>query len=597
MTEHAPTVAKSSANPAPLRAFFQPKLTVNPPGDAYEQEADQVADTVVRMPLGTTPFFSGKPAVIQRKCAHCEEEEKAVQRKGGERMETAPRAVETVLAQSGQPLDGEARQFMESRIGQDFSSVRVHTDGAAAHSAASIGARAYTSGTDVVFGAGEFSPNTESGRHLLAHELTHVVQQGGSTQTVQRDSVYEETPGASTTFSTGPAGAQYAGYVDRTEYRSEADRQAHRNPIHSSRVNVRFNESTCQLIVPLTIRIVNQTAANPTSCGNISGVQNDPITPVSQAVFDRTKRQFLTDLPAALNGWYSVMLDGTGCGACREVPVRVEFTEVTSGTADRTVIVTGNSGRSYVSGDGSTVGVCGGSGGESTSTLIHEGGHFALGIGDEYHEDQGTRPTERERLGQHSRMAQDAPSRLLEFHERHFAFAEAFMRSMYPTCQPRLRRTRSAAVEFNFFLNEGFLSPDGGSGDPAFSLGVQFGIPLLPMRRLSLMLGPNFTYLATSQDFMAGFRAGLQGRVTLGRLGPLGTAGLGFRAFGEGGARFDFSRPSVTTTPYLEGGGGLDLRLSDQFRIGVEAARGVMDVGGASPLPYSRYSAQFGLSF
>ena len=174
---------KAARNPA----FFQAKLTVNAPGDAYEQEADRVADAVLRMPAGAG-FVQPKLRVngnVQRKCAHCQEEEKQVQRKGSGGFEPATPDVETTLSQPGQPLDGATREWAESRLGQDFSSVQLHTDSAAAHSAASIGARAYTSGSDVVFGAGEYSPTTDSGRQLLAHELTHVVQQGGSGQAVQ----------------------------------------------------------------------------------------------------------------------------------------------------------------------------------------------------------------------------------------------------------------------------------------------------------------------------------------------------------------------------------------------------------------------------
>jgi hypothetical protein len=77
----------------------------------------------------------------------------------------------------GRPLDAEVRSDMESRLGHDFGDVRVHDGGAAAESAAAVNARAYTVGNDVVFGSGGFQPDTPDGRHTLAHELTHVVQQ------------------------------------------------------------------------------------------------------------------------------------------------------------------------------------------------------------------------------------------------------------------------------------------------------------------------------------------------------------------------------------------------------------------------------------
>jgi hypothetical protein len=91
-------------------------------------------------------------------------------------QEAAPE-VESVISSSGRPLDRETRRYMESRIGFDFSKVRIHTDSRAAASAKSLNARAYTVGNNVVFGPARFAPNTTEGRRLLAHELTHTVQQ------------------------------------------------------------------------------------------------------------------------------------------------------------------------------------------------------------------------------------------------------------------------------------------------------------------------------------------------------------------------------------------------------------------------------------
>jgi hypothetical protein len=88
-----------------------------------------------------------------------------------------PALVRDVLADPGRPLDVAARNLMESRLGHDFTAVRVHTDARAAAAARAIGARAYAAGQNVVFGADQYSPGTAAGQHLLAHELTHVVQQ------------------------------------------------------------------------------------------------------------------------------------------------------------------------------------------------------------------------------------------------------------------------------------------------------------------------------------------------------------------------------------------------------------------------------------
>lgn len=89
-----------------------------------------------------------------------------------------PPIVSEVLRSPGQPLDGETRAFFEPRFGHDFSQVRVHADRSAAEAAAAVNALAYTVGRDVAFGAGQYAPQTTAGRKLLAHELTHVVQQG-----------------------------------------------------------------------------------------------------------------------------------------------------------------------------------------------------------------------------------------------------------------------------------------------------------------------------------------------------------------------------------------------------------------------------------
>ena len=91
----------------------------------------------------------------------------------------APAIVDDVLRTSGRPLDAATRAFMEPRLGHDFSGVRVHTDSKAAESARAVGALAYTVGQQIVFGSGRYAPGSGSGRHLLAHELAHTVQQRG----------------------------------------------------------------------------------------------------------------------------------------------------------------------------------------------------------------------------------------------------------------------------------------------------------------------------------------------------------------------------------------------------------------------------------
>jgi hypothetical protein len=114
-------------------------------------------------------------------CEACQKKRQAamLQRPKNHRsvITTAPPIVDEVLHSPGQPLDGTVRMFMEPRFGHDFSQVRVHTDGKAAESARAVGASAYTVGENIVFATGRYAPANEAGQRLVAHELTHVVQQ------------------------------------------------------------------------------------------------------------------------------------------------------------------------------------------------------------------------------------------------------------------------------------------------------------------------------------------------------------------------------------------------------------------------------------
>jgi len=184
---------------------IQPKLTVGAPDDEYEQEADRVADQVMRMPdpaiqrsagctscgdldedqIQTKPIGDRITPLIQRQeeSEEEEEEEEPVQAKAsaGRSLPVGSGLYHQIksLKGGGQPLSAESRAFFESRFGRDFSNVRVHSDAKAAEAANSVHAKAFTTGKDVVFGVGQYAPGISAGQRLLAHELTHVVQQHG----------------------------------------------------------------------------------------------------------------------------------------------------------------------------------------------------------------------------------------------------------------------------------------------------------------------------------------------------------------------------------------------------------------------------------
>lgn len=157
----------------------QASLRVGAADDVYEREAERVAAAVTADAAFTSPgrvMAAGQP--VQRMCRACEEE---LQRKPAQPQPAHADGIEAAeLVGAGQAMPFAQREFFESRLGSEFSAVRIHHDQRAARLARSINARAFTHGADIYFDQGEYRPDTSAGRHLLAHELTHVVQQGAA---------------------------------------------------------------------------------------------------------------------------------------------------------------------------------------------------------------------------------------------------------------------------------------------------------------------------------------------------------------------------------------------------------------------------------
>ena len=206
-------------------SFFQTKLSVGEPGDRYEREADAIAKRVVTRQPGKTPAVQQKEISsilsyatpledeklatneermkrdkdiqrkpeLQSKCAHCEKEEKemtgAVQRKPGGGG-TASNQLSGKIANStgkGNRLPATTLARMNQSFGTDFSHVKIHTDSESIQLNRQLGAQAFTHGSDIYFNSGKFDAGSTTGKELLAHELTHVVQQGhAATGQVQR---------------------------------------------------------------------------------------------------------------------------------------------------------------------------------------------------------------------------------------------------------------------------------------------------------------------------------------------------------------------------------------------------------------------------
>lgn len=219
-------VHSSPQKPVNRRPVVQPKVKIHPSNDRFEKEADKVADKVIANERVAVPsVVSRVSSGAQKKCSACEAEEKkvqachvqrkcsacaeseSVQTKGGGAASSAsmlrsgdssPPAtdahtdahpLDTVLSDQstrGSPLPSPVRNEMGNRMGADFNNVRIHTNSASHQATASIGARAFTHGANIYFASGEFNPHTQTGKHLLAHELTHTIQQGASQSGVQR---------------------------------------------------------------------------------------------------------------------------------------------------------------------------------------------------------------------------------------------------------------------------------------------------------------------------------------------------------------------------------------------------------------------------
>ncbi|MBB4804823.1 hypothetical protein HNP38_000095 [Chryseobacterium defluvii] len=178
-------------------SFFKPavqkKLSVGSADDSYETEADRAADKVMKMPE-PTPQVTHTGALLQRKCADCGEDElqmkplaenitPLIQRSSSESGGVAPHHVESGINSgrgSGSSMDTGTKSFMESRFGTDFSHVKIHTGSEAVQMSRELSAQAFTVGNDIYFNEGKYSPGSDHGKHLLAHELTHTIQQNGT---------------------------------------------------------------------------------------------------------------------------------------------------------------------------------------------------------------------------------------------------------------------------------------------------------------------------------------------------------------------------------------------------------------------------------
>lgn len=204
--------AKPIASITPISSFIQTKCaTCKQEEHLQKKEADE---ELLKSTLQKKPIFESNAEPVsddennvQRKCAACEQKEKLLQPKPEGNSSNASSSIETSLSSSkgaGSPMNAVVKNNMESSFGIDFSSVRIHDNSAAIQMSKDLNAQAFTHGNDIYFNEGKYNPESASGKHLLAHELTHTVQQGNNNSVVQNNIIQR------TTHSGSPANCKSA---------------------------------------------------------------------------------------------------------------------------------------------------------------------------------------------------------------------------------------------------------------------------------------------------------------------------------------------------------------------------------------------------
>lgn len=558
-------------------------------------------------------------------CAACKE--KRLQRRaGGPGPGVAPPIVHNVLRSAGRPIEPGVRGQMEARFGHDFSRVRVHTDAPAAESARSVSALAYTVGSNVVFGSNRYAPGTAAGADLLAHELTHVVQQrdAGSVPAVlpvapandalesaaaaapaaggarvQRQDEGDERMRREEILGATPTrtGNVWTGSVVRREIQETYRRHpavppeqvpmmdfeghgTHQVTIPGqpaqegfeqtsstdwSPMALELDEGACELRIPSRLVFHNPSPSGLPSADPCATNSGAPRAALAADTFAQLRTDFTDTTNERLNGWYRLALTGCPGGApCSGgLAIRVVATDGGGTGSQVDVWLINASGRSCVSGTNAFIYAPGGD--RDRAMWGHEGGHFALHFGDEYRE--SGHPDTRVQEADYSGMASRSMSSLALLHQRHFAFAPAFanqvMQAAGRSCRATLEEIERPLVPvFSETFSIGGFTGRGGSG-LYLDLGFQFGVPFDRMRDWQLILGAHARMLGQ-----------LDGESQLAVLG-------GFRIGLEGNVALSRFGYVLNTGVYGEMGGGI-------FDVGgrSESSHPYGEVGGYASLRF-----------
>ncbi|MGK7911155.1 MAG: DUF4157 domain-containing protein [Synechococcus sp.] len=568
-------------------------------------------------------------------CAECQKKKSPLKRRSAIQSEPAevPPIIHEVLQSPGQLLDHQTRSFMESRFGHDFSQVRVHNNTQAAESAATVNAVAYTVGRDVIFGEGQYMPGTTKGQRLLAHELTHVVQQGS--QKVQRRNLLTISRPSDTSEIQADTVAQYIARdlplplnsikrlnknilqrqtfkpwpgqngtdVPRTLtkkgdiIREQVQRKGDPLFAQPGPILLEFNQAQCTLTSTMAINFTHP---------------KDKKVRLTSKKFDNLKTKILQVANKRLNGWItlSVGSDKACTLPCRgkEIKVTVVAREGKSANAAE-VELRSDTGRSneaqiFAGGDDWFTALLGG---VSGGTLWHEAGHIVLGLPDEYAarasvpELKGRAAGERSHVNESDWSAMASHSsfgRRAVLHPRHFSFMPAWLGRKFPKCRFSIKAApRPVVIDVVIGLDLAFTGKFGGVWSLGQGLELAAGFPLNRLRRWRLLVGGYGAYLGQLEPpkrkaFLVGALVGLSYSTnrSAGGFGLRGDLRLG-GAFGK----------AVDPSGALTTSGRLQLGYAGPwFEFGAFGEVGAAIIGGSPKLredPYFQLGLQLGITF
>src|ERR1051325_967201 len=466
--------------------------------------------------------------LLQRKCTcggtpgptgECEAcRKKRLQRKIDNRehnQSPAPPIVYEVLRSPGQRLDGETRAFMEPRFGHSFADVRVHSDARAAESARAVNANAYTVGRDIVFGNGRYWANQRDGQRLLAHELTHVVQQRAQPLSTARDLALS-SPGDSFEREADAAAEQVVAARSKSSIAATtAGRCLQRDDFEPWPGQVGVDVGTAkkegtktsgsvqrthdpQYTQPMPIALefddANCIVTSTMEINFLPATKDDDRLTADR--FDKLKTRMLSVANEKLNGWMHVQVgEDKACTACSGKTIKINVVaKEGSGPGATSVVLRKGTGRADAGTipEGGEDWVTAFFGGISGGTLWHKSGHIVLGLPDKYPAEPGDPPRPKNRINTSDWSIMSSHhdyGRRSVMQPRHFSFITAWLGRQYADCKFDLV---AHPIPFTLDVVAGvtFTGSAIGSGLGFGELGdLAVGIPLDQQRRFRGLIG------------------------------------------------------------------------------------------------------------